>query len=72
MKGKKKQEEKANSLQKIVLLSILHNAKTGQIHLQDAMKFLPADTAAAKSLMMAENAINSCIMETSKVITALY
>lgn len=72
MKGKKKQEEKANSLQKIILLSIHNNAKTGQTHLQDAMKFLPPDTTAAKSLMMAESAINSCIQETAKLITTLY
>lgn len=71
-KNKKGEKEKANSLQKIILLSIHHNARTGQIHLQDSLKLLPPDTAAAKSLMAAESSINACIQEASKLITTLY
>lgn len=72
MKSKKKKNEKADSMQKIILLSIHYNVKTGQMHLQDSLKLLSPDTEAAKSLMMAERAIKACIQETTTLIETLY
>ena len=67
MKSKKKK-----SLQKIILLSISSNAKTGQMHLRDSLKLISPGTEAAKSLMMAERAISACVQESVNLIGTLY
>lgn len=72
MKSKKQKNKKADSLKKIILLSIHYNVKTVQLHLKDSLKMLSPDTEAAKSLMMAERALNACIQETVKLIETIY
>lgn len=72
MKTKEYKKAVADSLLKIILVNVHNTAKTGLLHLQDSLKLTPPDSPAAKSLLMAENAINACIKVCALLITTLW